>query len=50
MMEYDPAPPFNSGSPRTAPAALVARIAERTRKLQEDRKRLLKASFAATAP
>ena len=45
-MEYDPAPPFNSGSPRTASAALVARITERTRKAQEDRKRLLAAVFA----
>ncbi len=46
MMEYDPAPPFDSGSPRTASAALVARIVERSRKLQEDRKRLLAAVFA----
>jgi cyclohexyl-isocyanide hydratase len=46
MMEYDPAPPFDAGSPRTAPAALVARITERTRKLQEDRKRLLAAAIA----
>jgi cyclohexyl-isocyanide hydratase len=51
MMEYDPAPPFNSGSPRTASAALVARITERMRKVQEDRKRILRAHFAApTAP
>jgi len=46
MMEYDPAPPFDSGSPRTASAALVSRITERTRKLQEDRKRLLAAAIA----
>jgi cyclohexyl-isocyanide hydratase len=45
-MEYDPAPPFDSGSPRTASAALVSRITERTRKLQEDRKRLLAAAIA----
>jgi transcriptional regulator GlxA family with amidase domain len=24
MMEYDPRPPYNAGSPRTAPADLVA--------------------------
>lgn len=46
MMEYDPAPPFDSGSPRTASAALVSRITERCRTLQEDRKRLLTAAVA----
>jgi cyclohexyl-isocyanide hydratase len=45
-MEYDPAPPFDSGSPRTASPALVARIKERLRKTQEDRKRLLTAAVA----
>jgi cyclohexyl-isocyanide hydratase len=50
VMEYDPAPPFNSGSPRTASPALVGRITERMRKVHEDRKRLLKDRFAATAP
>jgi cyclohexyl-isocyanide hydratase len=44
MMEYDPAPPFDSGSPRTASAALVTRITERCQKLQDERKRLLMAS------
>jgi cyclohexyl-isocyanide hydratase len=28
-IEYDPAPPFNSGSPDTAPAETVARVRER---------------------
>jgi len=46
MMEYSPAPPFDSGSPRTASPALVARITERMRKVQEDRKRMLAAAFA----
>jgi cyclohexyl-isocyanide hydratase len=51
MMEYDPAPPFDSGSPRTASAALVARITERMRKVQEERKRMLRAHFTTpTAP
>jgi transcriptional regulator GlxA family with amidase domain len=27
-IEYDPAPPFNSGSPRTAPSELVSRVRE----------------------
>jgi cyclohexyl-isocyanide hydratase len=45
-MEYDPAPPFNSGSPRTASAALVARIADRMRGVQEDRRRLLTTALA----
>jgi len=46
MLEYDPAPPFDSGSPRTASAALVARITSRMQKAQEDRKRLLAAAYA----
>ena len=45
MLEYDPAPPFDSGSPRTASAALVARITERMQKVQEDRKRLLATAY-----
>jgi cyclohexyl-isocyanide hydratase len=45
MLEYDPAPPFDSGSPRTASASLVARITERMQKVQEDRKRLLAAAY-----
>lgn len=48
MMEYDPEPPFDSGSPRTASAALVSRITERCQKLQEDRKRLLTSAVALT--
>jgi transcriptional regulator GlxA family with amidase domain len=31
MMEYDPRPPFNAGSPRTAPPDLVARMRRRSR-------------------
>ena len=48
MMEYDPAPPFDSGSPRTASAALVSRITERCEKLQEERRRLLASAVALT--
>ena len=46
MLEYDPAPPFDSGSPHTASAALVSRITERMRQTQEDRKRLLAEVYA----
>jgi hypothetical protein len=30
-IEFDPAPPFDSGSPDKAPAALVARVSARLR-------------------
>lgn len=30
-LEYDPAPPFNAGSPQTAPAAIVTRFKERAK-------------------
>jgi cyclohexyl-isocyanide hydratase len=29
MLEYDPAPPFNAGSPDTAPPEVVQRITQR---------------------
>ncbi|HVP62407.1 MAG TPA: DJ-1/PfpI family protein [Myxococcaceae bacterium] len=44
MMEYDPAPPFHAGSPRTAPAALVERIKKERSPLQDERRRLLVAA------
>jgi cyclohexyl-isocyanide hydratase len=37
-IEYDPAPPFNSGSPRTADPALVAALSERLRDRQAARR------------
>jgi len=40
-IEYDPAPPFQAGSPRTAPAEVVARAVENGRARQDARKRLL---------
>ena len=37
QMEYDPAPPFQSGSPRTAEAAIVARVHQATAARQTER-------------
>ncbi|HYO82751.1 MAG TPA: DJ-1/PfpI family protein [Bryobacteraceae bacterium] len=36
-MEYAPEPPFNSGTPKTAPGAIVNAVLSRTRELQEAR-------------
>jgi cyclohexyl-isocyanide hydratase len=41
-MEYDPAPPFASGSPRVAEPATVARFRERVRERQERRAALVR--------
>jgi cyclohexyl-isocyanide hydratase len=38
QIEYDPSPPFNSGSPRTASAEMVALIKSRLAKLNEERR------------
>lgn len=40
-IEYDPAPPFQAGSPRTAPPEVVARNRERGRGRQEIRRQVL---------
>jgi cyclohexyl-isocyanide hydratase len=37
-LEYNPAPPFNSGSPDTAPPEILARLRERNRDGQERRR------------
>jgi len=37
QIEYDPAPPFNSGSPRTASAETLAAIRERLAPLNQQR-------------
>jgi cyclohexyl-isocyanide hydratase len=39
-LEYAPAPPFNAGSPRTAPAAAVKAARERLAPVVEERRRL----------
>jgi len=38
LLEYDPRPPFEAGSPRAAPADLVARVREARQPLQEQRR------------
>jgi cyclohexyl-isocyanide hydratase len=38
QIEYDPAPPFDSGSPSTAPADVVAALRSRLTKLNEERR------------
>jgi cyclohexyl-isocyanide hydratase len=38
MMEYDPDPPFNSGSPKTADQALVEQVQQRRKTSQQKRK------------
>ena len=38
QIEYDPSPPFNSGSPRTASAATVAALRARLAGLNEQRR------------
>jgi cyclohexyl-isocyanide hydratase len=38
QIEYDPAPPFNSGSPATAPAATLATVKSRLSALNEQRR------------
>ena len=38
QIEYDPEPPFNSGSPKTAPAELTALLRSRFAKLNEQRR------------
>jgi cyclohexyl-isocyanide hydratase len=40
QIEYDPAPPFDSGSPRTAPREMVEKLKERGTQLYEARKAL----------
>ena len=41
-MEYNPAPPFQAGSPETAPAAIVAAMKERVAPAQARRLELVR--------
>ena len=41
MMEYDPAPPFDSGSPRTASPQLLKDVREKRREIGENRRRTI---------
>src|SRR5262245_43705384 len=47
LLEYDPAPPFQAGSPDSAPPELVERLREQRRPLQEQRRRLLEEALRA---
>jgi cyclohexyl-isocyanide hydratase len=40
MIEYNPAPPFHSGSRNTAPAALVQNVVDARRQLQVERRKI----------
>ena len=46
-IEYDPAPPFNAGSPRTADPALVAALSARLKDRQEARRAVTKEAARA---
>ena len=48
-LEYDPAPPFDSGSPARAGEALVALYEDRMQKLAPDREAQIRAAAAAVA-
>jgi cyclohexyl-isocyanide hydratase len=47
LLEYDPAPPFSAGSPRSAPPELVERLTQQRRPLQERRRRTLEETMRA---
>jgi cyclohexyl-isocyanide hydratase len=40
FIEYDPAPPFSSGSPGVAPADVVARVTASRQRIQAERRRI----------
>ena len=48
-LEYNPAPPFNSGSPETAPADIVAQFRERIASSQARRGAMIKRAAARLA-
>jgi len=48
-LEYAPAPPFEAGTPETAPPAIVARVRARVEPLRAERQRLVEA-WLATQP
>ena len=49
-LEYDPAPPFDSGSPEKAGGELVASVREQTRRLAPDREDRIKAVAESLRP
>ena len=50
LMEYDPAPPFQAGSPRTADPGLVESVSAARRGLNEERRRIVARAAARLAP
>ena len=46
MIEYNPAPPFQSGSPRTAPADVVTRVAGGRQRVQDERRSIARRAAA----
>jgi cyclohexyl-isocyanide hydratase len=49
LMEYDPAPPYDAGSPRTAPRGLVDAVSAARRTLNEERARIVERAAAKLA-
>ena len=45
MMEYNPAPPFNAGSPKTAENEIVDRVIAARKDIQSEREELIKKLF-----
>jgi len=45
MMEYNPAPPFNAGSPKTAEKEIVDRVIATRKDIQKEREELIKKLF-----
>ena len=50
LIEYDPAPPYDAGSPRTAPTGLVDAVAGARRALNEERARIVERAAAKLRP
>ncbi|MBN3906916.1 MAG: hypothetical protein HWQ35_10265 [Nostoc sp. NMS1] len=40
-IEYNPQPPFNSGSPQTAPVDVLARVTDASHNIQEIRRQIV---------
>jgi cyclohexyl-isocyanide hydratase len=47
MMEYNPAPPFNAGSPKTADEKIVDRVVSSRKEVQQQRAELIKKLMSA---
>jgi len=50
LMEYDPAPPFRAGSPRSADPTLVESVSAARRGLNDERRRIVERAAAKLAP